>query len=45
MFYCILCYNRESEVEAWTREKEAAVLEKRGLVRQKLAAQGRLGPV
>ncbi len=45
MFYCILCYNLESEVEAWTREKEAAVLEKRGLVRQKLAAQGRLGPV
>ncbi len=45
MFYCILCYNLESEVEAWTREKEAAVLAKRDLVIQKLAAQGRLGPV
>jgi hypothetical protein len=45
MFYCILCYNLESEIEAWTREKEAAVLAKRELVAQKLASQGRLGPV
>src|SRR5215813_8614474 len=45
MFYCILCYNLESEVEAWTREKEAAVMAKRELVTQKLASQGRLGPV
>jgi hypothetical protein len=45
MFYCILCYNLESEIEAWTREKEAAVLAKRELVAQKLASEGRLGPV
>ena len=45
MFYCILCYNLESEIEAWTREKEAAVLARRELVASKLAAQGRLGPV
>ncbi len=45
MFYCILCYNLESEVEAWTREKEAAVMAKRERVTQKLAAQGRLGPM
>lgn len=45
MFYCILCYNLESEIEAWTREKEAAVMAKRELVAQKLANQGRLGPV
>jgi hypothetical protein len=45
MFYCILCYNRESELEAWTREKEAAVLAQREVVTQKLARQGRLGPV
>jgi hypothetical protein len=43
MYYCILCYNLESEVEAWTREKEAAVLAKREVVTRKLAAQGRLG--
>jgi len=45
MFYCILCYNLESEVEAWTREKEATVLAKREGVTRKLAAQGRLGPM
>jgi hypothetical protein len=45
MFYCILCYNLESEVEAWTSEKLATVLAKRELVTRKLAAQGRLGPV
>jgi hypothetical protein len=45
MFYCILCYNHESEVEAWTREKEAAVMARCDVVANKLAAQGRLGPV
>jgi hypothetical protein len=45
MFYCILCYNLESEVEAWSREKEAAEMAKRDLVSAGLAAQGRLGPV
>jgi hypothetical protein len=45
MFYCILCYHLESEIEAWSREKEAAVMAKRELVTQKLANQGRLGPV
>lgn len=45
MQYCILCYSLESELEAWTREKEAAVLAKRELVTQKLAMEGRLGPV
>jgi hypothetical protein len=45
MFYCILCYNLETEVEAWTREKEAAIVAKRELVAQKLANLGRLGPV
>jgi hypothetical protein len=45
MFYCILCYNLESEIEAWTREKEAAVMAKREVVAHKLATEGRLGPV
>ena len=45
MFYCILCYNLESEIEAWSREKEAAVMVKREMVAQKLANQGRLGPI
>jgi hypothetical protein len=45
MFYCILCYNFESETQAWSREKAAAVLAQRELVAQGLAARGRLGPV
>lgn len=45
MFYCILCYNLESEIEAWSREKEAAVLAQREVVTHKLATEGRLGPV
>jgi hypothetical protein len=44
MFYCILCYNLESEVQAWTREKEAAVMARCEGVAQALASQGRLGP-
>lgn len=45
MFYCILCYNLESEIQAWSREKEAAVMAKREVVTHRLAAAGRLGPV
>ena len=45
MFYCILCYNLESEIEAWTREKAAAVMARRELVTNELATQGRLGPI
>jgi hypothetical protein len=45
MFYCILCYRFESEIEAWTREKAAAVMAKQEVVMHELATQGRLGPV
>src|SRR3569833_157461 len=45
MFYCILCYNLESELQAWTREKEATVMARREAVAHALASQGRLGPV
>jgi hypothetical protein len=45
MFYCILCYNLESEVQAWTREKEATVMARCEAVAHALASQGRLGPV
>jgi hypothetical protein len=45
MFYCILCYNLEAEIEAWSREKEAAVMAKVEVVKSGLARQGRLGPV
>ena len=45
MFYCILCYNLESEIQAWTREKEATVMAQREAVTHELATQGRLGPI
>ncbi len=44
MFYCILCYNVESELQAWTREREATVMAQREAVAHTLARQGRLGP-
>jgi hypothetical protein len=45
MLYAILCYHDEAVVEGWTKEEDDAVLAKRQVVHQKLAAQGRLGPV
>jgi len=45
MFYCILCYNAESELEAWSPEKAAAVLARRDLVTHRLALAGKLGSV
>lgn len=45
MLYAILCYNSESLVGSWTKEEDDAVLAKRAVVKEKLAAQGKLGPV
>src|SRR5690606_33135211 len=45
MLYAILCYDSEAVVGAWTKEEDDAVMVKLGAVQQKLAAQGRLGPV
>jgi hypothetical protein len=45
MLYAILCYDSEDVVGAWTKEEDAAVLERLGAVQRKLAAAGRLGPV
>ena len=45
MLYAILCYDSEAVVGAWTKEKDDAVMAKLGAVQQKLAAQGKLGPV
>ena len=45
MLYAILCYDDEAVVESWTKEEDAAVVAKRRAARQKLVAQGRLGPV
>jgi hypothetical protein len=45
MLYAILCYNDEDAVGSWTREQDAAVMQKLSVVQDRLARQGRLGPV
>ena len=45
MLYAILCYHDEDLVGSWTKEQDAAVLKRLAVVQDKLAKQGRLGPV
>jgi hypothetical protein len=45
MLYAILCYHDEDTVGSWTREQDKAVMNKLAEVQDKLARQGRLGPV
>jgi hypothetical protein len=43
--YVFLCYHNENEVFGWSKQHEAEVIGRLQKVEQKLAAQGRLGPV
>jgi hypothetical protein len=45
MLYAILCYHDEDLVGAWTKEEDEAVLAKRARTTDRLAAQGKLGPI
>ena len=45
MLYAILCYHDEDVVGSWTKEEDDAVMAKLAVVQDKLAKQGRLGPV
>jgi hypothetical protein len=45
MLYAILCYDSEDVVGAWTKEEDSAALARLAEVTNKLAAEGRLGPV
>jgi hypothetical protein len=45
MLYAILCYHDEDTVGSWTAEQDAAVMGKLAVAQQKLAKEGRLGPV
>jgi len=45
LLYALLCYNDEAAVCAWSKDEENAVMAKLGAVTEKLAKQGRLGPV
>jgi len=45
MLYALLCYHQEDVVCAWTKEEDDAVMAKLAVVQERLAAQGKLGPV
>jgi hypothetical protein len=45
MLYAVLCYAHEETVFAWSKEEEAAVMEKLYAVQEPLAKAGKLGPV
>src|SRR5260370_17481095 len=45
MLYAILCYHDEDFTGSWTKEQDAAVMQKLAVVQDKLTKQGRLGPV
>ena len=44
MKYAILCYNDEDVVWSWSREHEEGVMKRLGAVRERLVANGKLGP-
>jgi hypothetical protein len=44
MLYAILCYDSEDQVHSWSKEQDAAVMQRLGAVTSRLAAEGRLGP-
>jgi hypothetical protein len=45
MLYALLCYHDEDFVGSWSKEQDAAVMAKLAVVQEKLASQGKLGPV
>ncbi len=44
MLYAILCYNDEDTVWSWTKEQDAAVMERIFKVQEGLIRDGKLGP-
>lgn len=45
MLYAILCYHSEDVVCSWTKEEDDAVMAKLAVVHEKLALEGKLGPI
>jgi hypothetical protein len=45
MQYAILCYHDEKVTCAWSQEQDDAVMAKLAVVQDRLAGQGKLGPV
>jgi hypothetical protein len=44
MLYAILCYNDEKVVWSWTKEQDAAVMDRLAVVHGRLQQEGKLGP-
>jgi len=44
MLYAVLCYNDEDVVWSWTKEEDAAVMARLGVVHERLRKEGKLGP-
>lgn len=45
MLYALICYNAESVIGAWSKEKDDAVMAHHQQVMARFAARGKLGPV
>ena len=45
MLYAILCYSDEDVVGSWSKEEDDACMTRLKAVQDKVAAQGRMGPV
>jgi hypothetical protein len=45
MIYAVLCYHSEDVVCTWSKEEDAAVMAKLGVVQERLTKAGKLGPV
>jgi hypothetical protein len=45
MKYALLCYHSEDVVCSWSKEEDAAVMAKLGVVQERLTKAGKLGPV
>jgi hypothetical protein len=44
MLYAILCYNDEDVVWSWSKEEDAAVMARLGVVQDRLTRSGKMGP-
>ena len=44
MLYAMLCYNAEDVVFSWSKEEDDAVMARLGVVHERLAREGKLGP-
>jgi hypothetical protein len=44
MLYAILCYNDEDVVWSWSKEEDAAVMARLGVVQDRLTKSGKMGP-